>query len=160
MDLTLNLSSNTSGHIFPGNTLTSYQVMLQKYTEVDVPHASALTSITMPTKWYNLKHWELFLVQVEKEAPIPPDLFVPVEKKNGKRTTRSTMLRRGGKISKLCRLIETASKRYPVANMRKRIATTTPAVTIPKSATKPLLMSPMSSLENLEKKDRGPVQQR
>ena len=132
MDLTLNLPSNASEVVFPGNTLTSYRVLLQKYASVEVPHACALTALTMPTQWNNVKRGELFLVQVEKEAPIPADLLVPVEKKDGTRTSRSTELRRGGKISKLSRLIETASRRRPVPNMmRQRTATTKPAVALP-----------------------------
>ena len=130
MDLTLNLPSNASGDIFPGNTLTSYRAMLQKYINFDDPHACTLTSLTMPTRWNNIKREKLFLVQVEKEAPFPPDLFVPIGKKDDKRTSNSAMLRRGGQISKLCRLIETASRPHPVASMFKRISTTTPAVSL------------------------------
>ena len=71
-------------------------------------------------------------MQVEKEASIPADLLVPVERKDGIRNSRSTELRRGGKISKLRRLIETASRRRPVTSMlRQRTATTTPAVALP-----------------------------
>ena len=128
MDLTPNLPSYFSGNIFPSNMFTSYRVILQKYTYVEVPHACALT---MPTRWNNIKCGELFLGQVEKEAPIPPDLFVRIEKKDDKRTNRSAMLRRGGKISRLRRLIETAFSHRPVASMFKRTSTTTPAVSLP-----------------------------
>ena len=104
--------------------------MFQKYTNVYVPHTCALTSLTMPTRWNNIKRRELFLVQVEKEAPIPSDLFVPI-KKDDTRTTRSAPLKRGRKISKLRRLIETASRCHFVASMYKGVPTTTPAVSLP-----------------------------
>ena len=154
MDLTLNLPSNASGGIFPGNTLTSYRVMFEKYTDVDVPHTCALTSLTMPTRWNNIKRGELFLVQVEKEAPIPSDLFVPI-KKDDTRTTRSAPLRRGRKISKLRRLIETASRCQPVASMFKGVPTRTPAVSLPEVSHQTSPTVPDVIPRKLPKKSKG-----
>ena len=113
MDFTLHLTSNASGDIFKGNTLTSYRVLLQKYERLDVPPACTLVYLTMPSKWYNVKRGELFLIQVEKDATIPT--YVEVHNKEGfddgdeRRARSATSLRRGGKISKLRQLIETGS---------------------------------------------------
>ena len=82
----------------------------------------------MPSKWYNVKRGELFLIQVEKDATIPP--YVEVHNKEGfddgdeRRARSATSLRRGGKISKLCRLIETAARRRGVTYTSKRKAVT------------------------------------
>ena len=122
MDLNLILPSNASGDIFPGNTLTAYRVLLQKYTNLAVPNAGTLLSLTMPTWWSNIKRSEIYLVQVEKAAARPT--YVRVHNRGGvsggdaddddddKRSGRSASgLRRGAKISKLRRLIETAARR-------------------------------------------------
>ena len=86
----------------------------------------------MPTKWYNVMRGELFSVLVEKQIPIPPGLLALLGNLgDNKRGTRSTTIKRGSKISKLHRLVETASRRYPVSNMHRRRTTTTPAVTLP-----------------------------
>ena len=117
MDLNLILPSNASGNIFPGNTLTAYRVLLQKYENLEVPHAVTLLSLIMPTRWSNIKRSEIYLVQVEKAAPQPT--YVRVHNRGGvsggdvddddKRSASG--LRRGAKISKLRRLIETAARR-------------------------------------------------
>ena len=120
MDLNLILPSNASGNIFPGNTLTAYRVLLQKYENLEVPHAVTLLSLIMPTRWSNIKRSEIYLVQVEKAAARPT--YVRVHNRGGvsggdvddddKRSGRSASgLRRGAKISKLRRLIETAARR-------------------------------------------------
>ena len=50
-------------------------------------------AITMSTKWYNAKRGEMFLVQVEKQIPIPPGLLKPLGKISDNKTdTRSTIL--------------------------------------------------------------------
>ena len=75
---------------------------------------------------------ELFLIQVEKDATIPT--YVEVHNKaafedGDKRRARSaTSLRRGGKISKLRRLIETAARRRGVTYTSKRKVVTPPQV--------------------------------
>ena len=109
MDLNLILPSNASGNIFPGNTLTAYRVLLQKYANLEVPHAVTLLSLIMPTRWTNIKRSEIYLVQVEKAAARPT--YVRVHNRGGvsggdadddKRSGRSAWgLRRGAKISKL-----------------------------------------------------------
>ena len=136
MVLTLNLPSNSSGDIFTGNTLTSYRVMLQKYERLKVPHACTLLSLTMPTRWYNIKRSEIYLIQVEKSAAQPT--YVRVHNREGvsggdvdddKRSGRSASgLRRGAKISKLRQLIETAARRQAGAETRKRKGVTLPQV--------------------------------
>ena len=122
MDLNLILPSNASGDIFPGNTLTAYRVLFQKYANLAVPHAGTLLSLTMPTQWSNIKHSEIYLVQVEKAATRPT--YVIVHNRGGvsggdvdgdgdddKRSGSSASgLRRGAKIRKLWRLIETAAR--------------------------------------------------
>ena len=135
MDLTLNLPSNASGDIFTGNTLTAYRVMLQKYARLEVPHTCTLLSLTIPTRWSNIKRSEIYLIQVEKAAARPT--YVRVHNRGGvsggddvdKRSGRSApSLRRGAKISKLRRLIETATRRRAGAETRKRKGVTLPQV--------------------------------
>ena len=136
MDLNLILPSNASGDIFPGNTLTAYRVMLQKYANLEVPHEGTLLSLTMPTRWSNIKRSEIYLVQVEKAAARPT--YVRVHKRGGvsggdvdddKRSRRSPSgLRRGAKISKLRRLIETAARRRAGGERGKRKGVTLPQV--------------------------------
>ena len=137
MDLNLILPSNASGNIFPGNTLTAYRVMLQKYENLEVPHAVTLLSLIMPTRWSNIKRSEIYLVQVEKAAPRPT--YVRVHNRGGvsggdvddddKRSGRSASgLRRGAKISKLRRLIETAARRRAGIDGSKRKSVTLPQV--------------------------------
>ena len=137
MDLNLILPSNASGNIFPGNTLTAYRVLLQKYENLEVPHAVTLLSLIMPTRWSNIKRSEIYLVQVEKAAPLPT--YVRVHNRGGvsggdvddddKRSGRSASgLRRGAKISKLRRLIETAARRRAGIDGGKRKSVTLPQV--------------------------------
>ena len=137
MDLNLVLPSNASGNIFPGNTLTAYRVMLQKYENLEVPHAVTLLSLIMPTRWSNIKRSEIYLVQVEKAAPRPT--YVRVHNRGGvsggdvddddKRSGRSASgLRRGAKISKLRRLIETAARHRAGIDGSKRKSVTLPQV--------------------------------
>ena len=137
MDLNLILPSNASGNIFPGNTLTAYRVLLQKYENLEVPHAVTLLSLIMPTRWSNIKRSEIYLVQVEKAAPRPT--YVRVHNRGGvsggdvddddKRSGRSASgLRRGAKISKLRRLIETAARRRAGIDGGKRKSVTLPQV--------------------------------
>ena len=137
MDLNLILPSNASGNIFPGNTLTAYRVLLQKYENLEVPHAVTLLSLIMPTRWSNIKHSEIYLVQVEKAAPRPN--YVRVHNRGGvsggdvdaddKRSGRSASgLRRGAKIGKLRRLIETAARRRAGIDGGKRKSVTLPQV--------------------------------
>ena len=135
MDLNIILPSNASGNIFPGNTLTAYRVMLQKYANLAVPHAVTLLSLTMPTRRSNIKRSEIYLVQVEKAAAWPT--YVRVHNRGGvsggddddKRSGRSASgLRRGAKISKLRRLIETAARRRAGIDGGKRKSVTLPQV--------------------------------
>ena len=137
MDLNLILPSNASGNIFPGNTLTAYRVLLQKYENLEVPHAVTLLSLIMPTRWSNIKRSEIYLVQVEKAAARPT--YVRVHNRGGvsggdvdddnKKSGRSASgLRRGAKISKLRRLIETASRRRAGVERGKRKSSTLPQV--------------------------------
>ena len=137
MDLNLILPSNASGNIFPGNTLTAYRVLLQKYENLEVPHAVTLLSLIMPTRWSNIKRSEIYLVQVEKAAARPT--YVRVHNRggvsggdiddDGKRSGRSASgLRRGAKISKLRRLIETAARRRAGVERGKRKSVTLPQV--------------------------------
>ena len=136
MNLNLILPSNASGDIFTGNTLTAFRVMLQKYENLEVPHACTLLSLTMPTRWSNIKRSEIYLIQVEKAAARPT--YVRVHNRGGlsggdvdddKRSGRSaSSLRRGAKISKLRRLIEIAARRRAGAETRKRKGVTLPQV--------------------------------
>ena len=65
------------------------------------------------------------------------------------------MLRRGVKISKLRRLIETASRRHPVASMHKRTSTTTPAMSLPQVSHQAPPDVPNVILRKLQKKSKG-----
>ena len=136
MDLNLILPTKASGNIFPGNTLTAYRVLLQKYANLEVPHAVTLLSLIVPTRWSNIKRSEIYLVQVEKAADRPT--YVRVHNRGGvsggdvdddKRSGRSASgLRRGAKISKLRRQIETAARRRAGVERGKRKSVTLPQV--------------------------------
>ena len=108
----------------------------------------------MPSKRYNVKRGELFLIQVEKDATIPT--YVDVHKEEGfddgdKRSSRSaTSLRRGAKISKLRQLIETAARLRGVTYTSKRKAVTLPQVS---HQTRPA--SPHASPRKAAKKTEG-----
>ena len=89
----------------------------------------------MPTQWYNFKRSEIYLFQVEKSAAWPT--YVRVHNRGGvsggddvdKRSGRSApLLRRGTKISKLRRLIETAARHRAGAETCKRKGITVPQV--------------------------------
>ena len=131
--------------------------MVQKYARLEVPHACTLLSLTMPTPWSNIKRSEIYLIQVEKAAARPT--YVRVHNRLGvsggdddvdKRSRRSApSLRRGAKISKLRRLIETAARRRAVAETRKRKGVTLPQVSH---------HAPRSSQGKLPRKPRAPVQ--
>ena len=111
-------------------------MILQKYANLAVPHVVTLLSLTMPTRWTNIKCSEIYLVQVEKAAARPT--YVRVHNRGGvsggdvdddKRSGRSASgLRRGAKISKLRRLIETAARCRAGGERGKRKGVTLPQV--------------------------------
>ena len=96
----------------------------------------ALSQITMPTKWYNVRRGSFYLVQVEKEATFTPptDLHFTVVPKP--KRSASTPLKRGAKISKLRKLVETASRHYPSTATAAR-RRTTPTATLPQVSQPP-----------------------
>lgn len=97
--------------------------MLQKYVNLEVPHACTLLSLTMPTRWSNIKRSEIYLVEVEKAAPRPT--YVRWHNREGR---SAPSLKRGAKISKLRRLIETAARRHVRAETQKRKSVRLPQV--------------------------------
>ena len=51
----LTLPSNSSMRVFPTNTMTTYKTLLPVSMNLGEPHECALSEITFPTTWYNLR---------------------------------------------------------------------------------------------------------
>ena len=58
----LTLPSNSSMHLYPGNTLADYRVQLPKTLNFDTPHEVALTGFHYPKTWFNFPKTEHYSV--------------------------------------------------------------------------------------------------
>lgn len=100
MDISITLPSNASGRTFPGNTLSTYRVLLQKYMDLEGPHGCALAEITFPTKWYNVRKGVFYCLYGEDESPeegkehFDPRTTSMDHSQNGKRTQKMSKLKR------------------------------------------------------------------
>ena len=63
MAFTMTLPSNSSMHVFPNNTLTTYDTLLAEYVTSPTQLECALQEITCPTSWYNVKSEPLVVIQ-------------------------------------------------------------------------------------------------
>lgn len=61
----MTLPSNASMHVFPDNTLTSYNTLLPEYVTNPTPMECALQEITCPTTWYNVLPETILVIEGE-----------------------------------------------------------------------------------------------